>query len=180
MVALIDLSIKPYRKIMKKDGNLIVSFIFENCLIYLCKSLIYFESYIKISDNMYFVEKLIQLIREKKSVVCMGLDPRTEQIPKICFSKEQKFMVEDETNKEAILNFNILLIDEVVDLIPVIKPNMAFYEKYDALGVLKETIKYAHKKDLLVILVCKRNDIGSTSEAYADATFKVYGADACT
>lgn len=34
---------------------------------------------------MFFVEKLIKLIKEKKSVVCMGLDPRMDnddQIPK--------------------------------------------------------------------------------------------------
>jgi orotidine-5'-phosphate decarboxylase len=65
-------------------------------------------------------------------------------------------------------------------LIPVVKPQIAFYEKYDALSALKETIKYAHKKDLLVILDSKRNDIGATSEAYAHSTFKVYNADACT
>ncbi len=57
---------------------------------------------------------------------------------------------------------------------------MAFYEKYDTLEALKETIKYAQKNDILVILDSKRNDIGSTSEAYAYTNFKVYNADACT
>jgi len=72
------------------------------------------------------------------------------------------------------------LIDSTSDLISVVKPQIAFYEKYDALSALKETIKYAHKKDLLVILDSKRNDIGATSEAYAHSTFKVFNADACT
>ncbi|UCG70008.1 MAG: orotidine-5'-phosphate decarboxylase, partial [Thermoplasmata archaeon] len=92
-----------------------------------------------------------------------------------------KYLIEeyDEPNK-VILEFNKTLIENVYDLIPVIKPQIAFYEKYDALDALKETINFAHKKDLLVILDSKRSDIGTTSKAYADATFKIYKADACT
>jgi orotidine-5'-phosphate decarboxylase len=125
---------------------------------------------------MNFIEKLIQSIRDKKSIVCMGLDPRMDspgQIPEYLVNE-----LKDPNN--IILEFNKSLIENVHDLIPVIKPQIAFYEKYEAFNALKETIKFAHKKDLMVILDSKRNDIGSTSEAYADSTFKVYGADACT
>lgn len=106
----------------------------------------------------------------------MGLDPRMEQKGQI-----PKYLVDEliEPNK-IILEFNKSLIEKTCDLIPIIKPQIAFYEKYDALTALKETIKFAHKNDLLVLLDSKRNDIGSTSKAYADSTFKVYGADACT
>lgn len=122
---------------------------------------------------MYFIENLIQKIKEKKSVVCMGLDPRMEQIP--------KYLINDlNYPNKVILEFNKILIDNNYDLIPVIKPQIAFYEKYEALDALKETIKYAHRKDLLVILDSKRSDIGSTSEAYAFSMFKNYKADACT
>ena len=125
---------------------------------------------------MYFVEKLIQAVINKKSVVCMGLDPRTDgpgQIPEYLVNELK------DPNK-IILEFNKALIENVHDLIPVIKPQIAFYEKYEAFNALKDTIKYAHRKDLLVILDSKRNDIGSTSEAYADSMFKIYDADACT
>ncbi len=125
---------------------------------------------------MYFIEKLIQSIRDKKSVVCMGLDPRMDgpgQIP--------EFLVNEfEDPCKTILEFNKTLIDSAHDLIPIIKPQIAFYEKYEAYNALKETIKYAHRKDLLVILDSKRNDIGSTSEAYAYSNFEVYITDACT
>lgn len=125
---------------------------------------------------MYFIEDLLENIKDKKSVVCMGLDPRMDQEGQI-----PKFLIEqyNEPNK-IILEFNKILIDKTSDLIPVIKPQIAFYERYDALSALKETIKYAHKHDLLVILDSKRNDIGSTSEAYAFANYKIYGSDACT
>lgn len=123
-----------------------------------------------------FVKKLIQLIKDKKSVVSMGLDPRMDKEGEI-----PKYLIEEynEPNK-VILEFNKTLIENTYDLIPIVKPQIAFYEKYDALDALKETIKFAHKNDLLAILDSKRNDIGTTSKAYADATFKIYEADACT
>ncbi len=125
---------------------------------------------------MHFIERLIQSIKDKKSVVCMGLDPRMDKQGEI-----PKYLIDElKDSNKIILEFNKNLIDHTSDLIPVVKPQIAFYEKYEALAALKETIKYAHKKDLLVILDSKRNDIGSTSEAYAYSTFKVYNADACT
>lgn len=125
---------------------------------------------------MYFIDQLIQSINDKKSVVCMGLDPRMDKEGEI-----PKYLIDElKDPSKIILEFNKNLIDHTSDLIPVVKPQIAFYEKYEALAALKETIKYAHKKDLLVILDSKRNDIGSTSEAYAYSTFKVYNADACT
>ncbi len=125
---------------------------------------------------MNFIEDLIQLIQEKKSVVCMGLDPRMdhkEEIP--------QYLIEEISDpNKIIIEFDKTLIENTYDLIPVIKPQIAFYEKYDALDALKETVKLAHKYDLLVILDAKRNDIGSTSEAYAYSMFKNLKVDACT
>ena len=125
---------------------------------------------------MNFIEQLIQLIKEKRSVVSMGLDPRMDNEGEI-----PKYLIEEYKHPDKIiLEFNKELIENTYDLIPVIKPQIAFYEKYEALNALKETIKFAHKNDLLVILDSKRNDIGTTSKAYADATYNIYKADACT
>ncbi|MFX0082142.1 MAG: orotidine-5'-phosphate decarboxylase [Candidatus Hodarchaeota archaeon] len=125
---------------------------------------------------MYFIEHLIQLIKEKKSVISMGLDPRMDNEGEI----PQYLINEINDPNKIILEFNKSLIENTHELIPVVKPQIAFYEKYEALSALKETIKYAHKNDLLVILDAKRNDIGSTSEAYAYSIFNNYDADACT
>ena len=125
---------------------------------------------------MNFIENLIQSIQDKRSVVCMGLDPRMDKEGEI-----PSYLIKELDNPDKIiLEFNKTLIENTSDLIPVIKPQIAFYEKYEAYQALKETIKFAHKNDLLVILDSKRNDIGSTSEAYAYANFKNLNADACT
>ncbi len=64
-----------------------------------------------------------------------------------------------------------LVIDSVHDLVPVVKPQSAFFEVYGSRGVaaLEQTIAYAKSKGLLVLLDAKRGDIGSTSTAYAKA-----------
>ena len=86
---------------------------------------------------MNFIEDLIQSIIDKHSVVCMGLDPRMDKEGEI-----PKFLIEEfEDPNKVILEFNKILIDNTSDLIPVVKPQIAFYEKYDALSALKETIK---------------------------------------
>jgi orotidine-5'-phosphate decarboxylase len=125
---------------------------------------------------MLFIKKLIESIKDKNSVICMGLDPRMGSEGYI-----PKFLIDQYNNpNDIIFEFNKRLIDIASETIPIIKPNIAFYEKYEALNALKNTIKYAHKKDLLVLLDSKSNDIGSTSEAYAYSNFKVFNADACT
>ena len=72
---------------------------------------------------------------------------------------------------DAILEFNKGIIDAVADLVPVVKPQFAFYAQYGFSGVwaFEETCKYAQSKGLLVIADAKCNDIGSTAEAYANA-----------
>ncbi|MEJ2251505.1 MAG: orotidine-5'-phosphate decarboxylase [Candidatus Lokiarchaeota archaeon] len=110
-------------------------------------------------------------------MVCLGLDPQIDPEGR----KIPRFLIEKYSDhNDIILEFNKSLIDNTADLIPIIKPQIAFYEKYNALEALKTTIEYAHKHDLLVILDAKRNDIGSTSRAYAEAIFENYHADACT
>ena len=52
-----------------------------------------------------------------------------------------------------------------------VKPQVAFYEQYGPWGMhaLVQTVEYAQAQGLLVIADAKRNDIGSTAEAYAQA-----------
>ncbi len=71
---------------------------------------------------MNFIERLIQLIKEKKSVVSMGLDPRMDKDGEI-----PRYLIEElEHPNKIILEFNKNIIEEVFDLIPIIKPQIAF------------------------------------------------------
>ena len=69
------------------------------------------------------------------------------------------------------MEFNKRLIDATCDIIPAIKPQVAYYEMYgiEGLWALEETIAYGREKGLIVIADGKRNDIGPTAEAYSMA-----------
>ncbi len=122
---------------------------------------------------MHFSDNLIKQIRAKKSVVCVGLDPRLEKIPAAVRDAAREKYPDDALRAagEAIFVFNKEIIDAVADLVPAVKPQIAFYEMYGVAGmqVFADTLKYARSKGLVTIADAKRNDIGTTAEAYANA-----------
>jgi orotidine-5'-phosphate decarboxylase len=114
----------------------------------------------------HFTDQLAAAVRRTGNAVCVGLDPRWEQLPwPITTGRE----AEPNGHAEAYLDFCCGVIDVVAPLVPVVKPQMAFFEELGPSGMtaLAEVIRYAQERGLLVILDGKRNDIGSTAEAYA-------------
>jgi orotidine-5'-phosphate decarboxylase len=124
-----------------------------------------------------FADKLIDEIKAKKSVVCVGLDPRLEGKAAIPAFLQEKC---GKDANESIWEFNKAIIEETCPYTAIYKPQIAFYEQYDAMDALKKTIQFIHEKGSLVILDAKRNDIGPTAEAYAIAAFERLQADAIT
>ncbi len=112
----------------------------------------------------HFADRLIQQIQKKNSPVVAGLDPAWDKIP--AFIREKY-----KSAGAAIFAFNKGLIDALYDVVPAVKPQLAYYEMYGITGLVafQSTVDYARSKGLLVIADGKRNDIGSTSEAYAKA-----------
>ena len=118
------------------------------------------------------VDNLVKKIKETGNPSVAGLDPKIDYVPE--YIKEKAFAEYGKGLKgacEAIWEFNKGLIDALYDVVPAVKPQSAFYEMYglDGEEVLHRTIKYAKEKGLYVILDAKRNDIGSTAEAYSKA-----------
>jgi orotidine-5'-phosphate decarboxylase len=130
---------------------------------------------------MGFGDRLSLAVKEKKNAVCVGIDPRLNQLPRILTQGVQ----DEQEAADAFLAFSKKIIDVVAPLVPVVKPQSAFFEELGPLGVvaLREVNRYATSKGLLVILDGKRNDIGSTATAYARAYMgpnSPFGADALT
>ena len=122
----------------------------------------------KVVKTKPFIDKLIDHITEKKSHVVVGLDPVYENLP-ACLRFEKEGNINLRHIGDSIVEFNFKLIDAIYDLIPAVKPQIAFYEKYGIEGIKAfiKTISHAKKKGLIVIEDSKRNDIGSTAEAYS-------------
>lgn len=117
-------------------------------------------------------DRLIANIKEKQNPTVAGLDPKLDYIPDhIRSAAFEKYGKNLEGAAAALLEFNKGLIDALCDIVPAVKPQAAYYEMYGWYGVrtLAETIAYAKEKGMFVITDAKRNDIGTTMEAYAKA-----------
>ncbi len=114
--------------------------------------------------------EIFNLINQKKSYLCIGLDTDLEKIPAHLHSYN-----------DPIFEFNKQIIDATRDYCIAYKPNIAFYEAYGSKGweSLEKTVAYigdTHFK----IADAKRGDIGNTSSRYAEAFFKSMNFDAIT
>jgi orotidine-5'-phosphate decarboxylase len=119
---------------------------------------------------MHFADKLDSAIEAKGNPICVGLDPRYDQLPvKIREAAIKEHGCTVKAAVEAIISFNISILDAVSDLVPVCKPQIAFYEEYGWEGIraYEATVRYAHRRGLVVIGDAKRGDIGNTAQAYA-------------
>ncbi len=119
----------------------------------------------------HFSDKLTNRISKLSNPTVVGLDPRLNQLPEHIIDRAiDEYGENFEGAAEAILDFNLGIIDAIYDLVPAVKLQIAFYECYGhhGLRVYEETVRYAQDKGLLVIGDAKRNDIGSTAEAYAE------------
>ncbi len=114
------------------------------------------------------MDRLIDKIKQTNNPTVMGLDPRYEILPECIKEKYEENL---EGALKAILEFNKALIDATYDIIPAIKPQIAFYEMYGLPGMkaFEETCKYAREKEMFVIADIKRGDIGTTAQAYSNA-----------
>lgn len=128
-----------------------------------------------------FADRLYQSIEKKNNPTCVGLDPFVDKLPSHILAHARKEYGDTiDAVTQAILAFNKQVIDVVYDIVPAVKPQIAFYEQYGIKGleVYRETCVYARNKGLLVLADIKRNDIASTAQAYAQAylgTTKVFG-----
>ena len=116
------------------------------------------------------INKLVEKIKKTEAPIVVGLDPMMKFIPehiqKAAFAEFGETL---EGAAEAIWRYNKAIVDNIYDLIPCVKPQIAMYEQFGIPGLVayKKTIEYCKSKDLVVIGDIKRGDIGSTSEAYA-------------
>ncbi|HHU07241.1 MAG TPA: orotidine-5'-phosphate decarboxylase [Clostridiaceae bacterium] len=116
-----------------------------------------------------FADRLQRRIDELENPSCLGLDPLLSYLPE-SWQKGLDFH-NDSDIYLGLRNYCFSLIEAVADIIPAIKPQMAYFEQYGVAGIsaLRDIIAKAKELGMLVILDGKRNDIGSTASAYSNA-----------
>jgi orotidine-5'-phosphate decarboxylase len=121
-----------------------------------------------VPDN--FADRLMAAIKAKNAPVCVGIDPVYTKLPaEITDRKDLNDETDSEAALDAVLEYCRRVIKIVSPLVPAVKINSAFFERYYWEGVeaYYELIQEASDADLFVIGDCKRGDIGSTAEMYA-------------
>ena len=104
-----------------------------------------------------FFDRLADRIDTIDSVVSVGLDSQLDRLP--------EHLQDHDLPQWA---FNRRIIDATHEHAACYKPNAAFYESADGWRALRETVAYAHGKDVPVLLDAKRADIGNTTRQYAE------------
>ncbi len=114
--------------------------------------------------------ELISSIFNKKSYLCVGLDPDIERLPKCILEYD-----------DPIFEFNRAIIEATKDFCIAYKPNLAFYETHGPRGweSLEKTMQVI-PEDMFTIADAKRGDIGNTSRLYAKTFFEKFNFDAVT
>lgn len=119
------------------------------------------------------IQDLVAQIKQKKSFLCVGLDPDLAKMPPHLLAEE-----------DPIFAFNKQIIDATVAYAVAYKPNIAFYEAYGLSGwkSLEKTIDYLNSNypEVFTIADAKRGDIGNTSRMYASAFLEKLNFDSIT
>ncbi len=117
--------------------------------------------------TLSFSDRLAAKIQECGSPLMVGLDPRWDRLPNALKQGDPNDL---HVRALAYRKFCQEVIDAVQGLTAVVKPQAAFFEQAGPQGMqaLWDVIQYARQAGLLVVLDGKRNDIGSTAQAYAE------------
>ena len=105
---------------------------------------------------MHFGDRLARAVNDKRSPVCVGLDPRWQSLPKVVRGQTD---ARDYAGVAACTRtFCCEVIDAVADLVPIVKPQAAFFEQLGphGMGCMLDVIHHATKRGLLVLLDGKR------------------------
>tara|TARA_B110000046_G_C12898065_1_gene357284 strand:+ start:161 stop:967 length:807 start_codon:yes stop_codon:yes gene_type:complete len=115
--------------------------------------------------------ELVELIRRKKSFLCVGLDSDPDKLPEGL-----------KKDPDAVFKFNKAIIESTLPYAVSYKLNIAFYEAMGIEGwdILKRTIELMPPREALIIADAKRGDIGNTAARYGKAFFETLNCDAIT
>jgi len=122
-----------------------------------------------------FREKLRLRQESINSLVCVGLDPLPEKLPR-CLRR--KFWLSQKW--KAVARWMIDIVDATAPYASMYKPQKAHYEAFkNGDKILRAVVSYIHEfyPDIPVFLDCKRGDIGRTQDRYRIAHFELDGVD---
>lgn len=122
---------------------------------------------------MSFVQRLKEYSRNRRTLLCVGLDPDRNRIPEH-LKKEKSFLS----------RFCCEIVEAAAPYCIAFKPNIAFFESFGHEGIrqFEETLNFIKKNypDHLIVADAKRGDLGNTAKEYAEYFFETLKTDSLT
>lgn len=124
---------------------------------------------------MHFGDRLCEAVKSKNTPLIVGLDPVYGRLPAAI--REHRDMNDEndlDASVDAIFSFSTKVLRIVAPLVPAVKINIAYFERYlwEGLETYYSLIAEADELGLEVIGDVKRGDIGHTAECYAQGHLK--------
>lgn len=109
---------------------------------------------------MSFAETFLQR-RQTLGGLCIGIDPSSEDLERWRLPP----------TPESLRRFSSAILEAAAGLVAVVKPQVAYFERFgpEGFAVLRDLVREARARGLLVIADAKRGDIGPTMGAYGEA-----------
>ncbi len=120
----------------------------------------------------HFADRLCGAVKNKRTSLVVGLDPVYSRLPEAIRSHRDMNDEQDAAAAvDAIFDFCTQVTRIIAPLVPAVKINIAFFEKYlwEGLETFYSLISEAEDLGLEIIADVKRGDIGHTAELYASA-----------
>ena len=123
----------------------------------------------------HFGDRLTEAVTKKKTSLIVGLDPVYNRLPLTIRShREMNDELDLAAAVDAVFDFCTRTLRIIAPLVPAVKINIAYFEKYlqEGLETYYSLLTEADELGLEVIGDVKRGDVGHTAEAYAEAHLK--------
>src|SRR5438270_6180510 len=117
----------------------------------------------------HFADRLAAAVRAKGTALCVGLDPRWESLPQSVRDRHGAGSLE--AVAAAVEEFCLRVLEIVAPLVPVVKPQSAFFELCGPSGMeaLRKVLRRARDPGLITIPDATRCGICLAAPASADA-----------
>jgi len=120
----------------------------------------------------HFADRLCKAVQAKKTSLVVGLDPVYSRLPAAITNHRQMNDEQDAAAAvDAIFDFCTQTMRVIAPMVPAVKINIAYFEKYLGEGIeaYYSLVAEAEALGLEIIGDVKRGDIGHTAELYAEA-----------
>lgn len=110
------------------------------------------------------IDRLISAIGEMHNPTTLGLDTKIDYVPK-------SFAAKFSNDPDAVFHFNAALLEGLVDIVPCVKIQIAYYELMGLPGMecFAKTLSEAKRLGYVTIVDAKRGDIDASASAYSSA-----------